>query len=245
MDHNQSNPSEIDLTRRALLQKGALSLGALAALSSLAPAAAIGTNEEEEGIVPEGLFDGADTLFASSCPVTPPDVEGPYWLNLGFMRRDISEGLQGLPFTIYLKIYDATTCSPVSGAIADLWHDSPTGKYSGFASEGTQGETYLRGIQATNQNGIVRFDSVFPGWYPGRTPHMHLKVNPSSTSELTTQLYFEDSLSARIYTNAAPYDSRGVSPVTNGTDGFFSPDLLVNNTIRGGRLIVGKKIVIA
>lgn len=209
------------ISRRDLLRHGSLSLAAITALAAGAPA-----------------------LSAANCPATPPNVQGPFWLDLGLLRRDITEGLQGLPLTIFLKIVDAASCSPVAGAVADLWHDSPLGAYSGFASQGTQGQTYLRGIQVSDTDGIVRFDSVFPGWYPGRTPHLHLKIDPNSTSELTTQLFFEDQVHAQVYGNFAPYTSRGQSPTTNTNDNFFHPDLLLAHRVRNGRLYVGKKIVI-
>jgi protocatechuate 3,4-dioxygenase beta subunit len=236
---NKPNPDS-GISRRDLLRRGSYSFGAITALAAAAPARSFLTDDE----VPDDVFSDVETLFAGTCPLTPPNVEGPYWLNLALLRRDITEGLQGLPLTVYLRIIDGTTCSPVSGAVADLWHDSPLGKYSGFASEGTLGLTYLRGIQVTGANGIVRFDTVFPGWYPGRTPHMHLKVNPSATTELTTQLYFEDHVHMQVYQNAAPYTTRGLSPTTNATDNFFNQQLLVSHRVRGGRLIVGKQIVI-
>ena len=228
------------LSRRDLLRRGSLSVGALAALAAGAPARAL-LAEDDLG---EDFFDEAQSLFATACAATPPNVQGPFWLNLALLRRDITEGLQGVPLRIYLKIVDGATCSPVSGATADLWHDSPSGQYSGFASQGTQGQTYLRGIQVTGADGIVRFDSVFPGWYPGRTPHLHLKINPNATSELTTQLFFEDAVHAQVYQGYAPYTSRGPSPTTNATDNFFLPELLLAHRVRNGRLLVGKQIVI-
>lgn len=230
------------ISRRDLLRRGTLSFGAITALAAAAPARAILADEED---VPTDLFEDVETLYAAACTPTPANVQGPYWLNLALLRRDITEGLQGLPLQIYLQIIDGNTCNPLAGATADLWQDSPLGKYSGFASQGTAGLTWLRGVQVANANGIVRFDSVFPGWYPGRTPHLHLKINPNAASELTTQLFFADNVHAQVYQNVVPYTTRGQSPTNNTNDNFFLPQLLVAHRLRGGTLQVGKKIVVS
>jgi protocatechuate 3,4-dioxygenase beta subunit len=245
MAQNDNSNEISDPSRRDALRKGMLGLGALGALAASAPAlTANETNQTGAGELPEDLFEDLDSLFASSCTLTPTDVEGPYWLNLALQRQDITEGFAGYPLTLYLKIVDVNGCTPINGAIADLWHDSPDGHYSGFPTEGTAGQTQFRGIQVTGNSGIVRFDTVYPGWYPGRTPHIHLKVNPTTTSELTTQLYLDDLISDRIFTSVAPYDLRGSSPTTNATDNFFNPQLQVAFRVRGGRLLAGKRIVI-
>lgn len=173
------------------------SLGAMAAATKLAP-----------------------QLLVGSCPLTPTQTAGPFYLPVNLMRQDITEGYAGLETIVVFGVRDAATCQPVPGAIVDLWHADYLGNYSSF--QGT-GATQMRGIQITNQSGLVFFRTKYPGWYPGRTPHLHVKVfMPGSAQELTTQVYFDDFLSSWIYTNISPYANRGGQANTdNPSDGFF------------------------
>ena len=72
----------------------------------------------------------------------------------------------------------------------------------------TRGQTFLRGTQFTGADGQARFATIYPGWYPGRTPHIHFKVLLDAKSLVTGQLYFPDDLSTRIYAGNAPYRER-------------------------------------
>lgn len=162
---------------------------------------------------------------------TPGSIQGPYYVNSALVRQDITEGRPGLPLRLFLRILDATTCQPIPGAVVDLWHADAAGVYSGFQGQGTQGQTWLRGIQGTDPNGYCWFDTIFPGWYPGRTAHLHLKVRPDPQTELTTQLYFGPllgypglDLMQAIYQWVPPYNVRGQSPTTNQTDFWFLPE---------------------
>ncbi len=87
----------------------------------------------------------------------------------------------------------------------------------------TDDGTYLRGAQVADGNGIVQFTTVFPGWYRGRTPHIHLKVHLNRESVLTSQVYMEDEVANEVYA-AAPYGSRTGRRTRNSDDGFFSDD---------------------
>jgi protocatechuate 3,4-dioxygenase beta subunit len=164
-----------------------------------------------------------DTRMQAVCVLTPSETQGPYYLDLNLNRIDITEGYAGLPTRIFLHVVRASDCTPVPNAIVDLWHNNAPGTYSGFASQGTAGLTFLRGVQTTDANGTAYFDTIYPGWYPGRTVHMHLKVRPSGGSELTTQLYFKKRLTARVH-SMPPYDAHGQSPTTNDNDGLFLPE---------------------
>lgn len=239
--HEQPEP--IRVQRRHLLLGGSAGLASAALGGQAAASAGVALDPDRE--LAELLLE-AESFAAGSCTLTPGAVEGPYWLNLALLRQDITEGTPGLPFTLYVKLVDASACTPISGAVVDLWHNDPYGDYSGFASEGTAGETWLRGIQITGAGGFVRFDTIYPGWYTGRTPHLHCKINPTTTSELTTQFYFDQSISTKVF-RTAPYDVHGPNPVTNATDAFFDPDLLVHvGAPRGGpaRLLAVMKIAI-
>jgi protocatechuate 3,4-dioxygenase beta subunit len=170
------------------------------------------------------------------CSLTPSETAGPYYLNLNLVRTDITEGQPGLKSRILIHVVRASDCSPVPNATLDVWHASAPGKYSGFANQGTLGQTWLRGVQFTDANGLGYFDTIFPGWYPGRTTHIHLKVRPTPQTELTTQLYFQQSLINRI-NKRQPYASHGDNPTTNATDGLFLDETVMSVLgVMSGRL---------
>lgn len=157
------------------------------------------------------------------CPLAVEQAEGPYYLDLGLLHQDITEGKPGLPLTLIFQVVDAATCAPRPGAVVDVWHDDALGVYSGFADQGTLGQTFLRGIQVSNGDGLVFFQTIYPGWYPLRTAHIHVKVRPDETSEATTQVYFDDALSEAVYHLVAPYAQHGPKPISNAADPYYTP----------------------
>lgn len=227
----QSEPTQSDksnedvpMERRTFLAKsgalgvgaigaGALGLGAGLSRPGFAAAAAAG------GLAP--ATSPSSVLTSLSCTLTPTAIQGPFYFDPNLVRVDITEGKPGLPVTLFFQVLDSDTCAPIKDAEVDVWQNDGLGSYSGYASEGTAGQTFLRGIQTTAGDGICHFETIYPGWYPGRTPHLHIKVRPTPNSELTTQVYFQDWLSALVYTNIAPYTQKGVNPTKNSTDGFY------------------------
>jgi protocatechuate 3,4-dioxygenase beta subunit len=100
-----------------------------------------------------------------------------------------------------------SSCKPIPDAVVDIWHADAGGAYSGF--DGAANRTrYLRGAQVTNKSGVAEFTTVYPGWYQGRTTHIHAKVHIDNATALTTQLFFDDELNAKVYATA-PYADRG------------------------------------
>ena len=121
-----------------------------------------------------------------------------------------------------------------------MWHCDALGVYSdvsGAGQESTVGQKFLRGYQVTDANGRVEFQTIYPGWYMGRTPHIHFKVRtqPDATqgSEFTSQLYFDEALSDSVYATHAPYNSKGAADTTNSSDGIFSEETMVTLTEEG------------
>ena len=169
-------------------------------------------------------------LLASSCILTPSQVVGPYYRDLNLVRKDVTEGMPGIPLVLFLRILDVDGCTPLVGAEAEIWHTHHVGKYSNFASEGTLGLTWMRGVQFANANGVATFRTIYPGWYSGRTTHIHVKVYPQTGWELTTQLYFNDPLTSQVYAEP-PYDTRGPKNTSNAADGFHRPDLVLSTKI--------------
>lgn len=162
-----------------------------------------------------------------TCVLFPEAVEGPYYFDPKLVRADITEGRPGLPLKLVLKIIDKATCTPIANARVDVWHCDAGGIYSGYAGQGddrtasTEGQRYLRGTQPTNADGLATFATIYPGWYPGRTPHIHVKAFLDDKTVLTGQIYFPDDMSARIYRANAPYNARPRPDQTNQTDFLF------------------------
>lgn len=119
----------------------------------------------------------AASADAPSCVLTAEQEEGPFYVPIELIRSDITGGKPGLPLTLSFVIIDTTTCAPLVGAAVDVWHCDDTGVYSDESSQSTSGETFHRGVQLTDASGKVTFASVFPGWYAGRTVHIHIKVH--------------------------------------------------------------------
>jgi protocatechuate 3,4-dioxygenase beta subunit len=162
----------------------------------------------------------AGLIAGDTCPVTPEQTEGPFYFDPQLVRRDIKEGKAGVPLRLRLQIVDAAQCAPSGRARVDIWHCDPAGTYSGYDRERSAGERWLRGTQFADAEGVATFETLYPGWYEGRAPHIHLKAWLPDRRELTSQLYFPDALSEAVYREAA-YARRGGPFQRNGEDGIF------------------------
>jgi protocatechuate 3,4-dioxygenase beta subunit len=159
------------------------------------------------------------------CVLTPEATEGPFYFDPKLVRSDITEGKQGAPLLLTLQIVEAKNCAAVPWARVDVWHADGLGVYSGYADQetgSTSGEKFLRGTQFTGTGGEVRFTTIYPGWYPGRTPHIHFKVFVEKHGVFTGQLYFPDPITERVYATTLPYRERKEQRDTfNGDDFIF------------------------
>jgi protocatechuate 3,4-dioxygenase beta subunit len=174
------------------------------------------------------------TASTAACVLTPEVTEGPYYLDLNKVRSDITEGKDGAPLDMKLTVVDATGCTPIKDAAIDVWHCDAGGVYSGFSQAGaggpggapggsqsaTDSQTFLRGTQVTDANGLAEFQTIYPGWYPGRAVHIHMKVHVGGSVVHTGQLFFDDNLTDQVYRNA-PYNSRGSRDVRNAADDIY------------------------
>ena len=155
-------------------------------------------------------------------------------------RSDLNSTALGQVLSLELLVYNtsiADRCVPLPGAIVDLWTSDASGLYSDEAQLGTKGKTFLRGYQAANGDGLVNFLTVWPGWYEGRTVHMHVRVRvPSADGSTfvlnqTTQLFLDDSTSDAIFAAVQPYKQRtGKRDTYNRNDHLYSDKMLMNTT---------------
>ena len=168
-------------------------------------------------------FTAEDFAALAICTVPPEATTGPFPLDEQLFRRDITEGYDGHAVRLGLRVTDAS-CTPVPGAEVEIWHSDATGDYSAFEDGGTgkdegEGTTFCRGTQTADDAGIVEFGTIYPGWYPGRTPHIHVRVRVGGDTALVTQLYFDDSYTSQIYGQGV-YAEFGQADTTNATDGL-------------------------
>jgi protocatechuate 3,4-dioxygenase beta subunit len=207
------NTSEPRLSRRASLLKAG-------GLVAAAVGGGIWKATDDAEAAGDGTGPAAVAAGLVTCVLTPEMTEGPYYLDGDKVRRDITEGKPGTALTLRLKVVDASSCRPIKGASVDIWHCDASGTYSGFAQEGTSGKTYLRGVQRTDANGVAAFKTIYPGWYRGRTVHIHVQVHVGGNVVHTGQLFFPEAVSATVY-KRAPYATRGTQDTHNTDDSIY------------------------
>ena len=222
---------QVRLSRLRVSRRRALVLGGTVGLAGVLAACATGSDAPSTGALtstapvtdPAALLDVANT-----CVLAREETQGPYWFDVDSIRSDIREGRPGLALALALRVHDLSSCSvggavrPVPNSVVEIWHCDAGGVYSGFATTPADDGTYLRGAQAADANGVVRFTTIYPGWYPGRTTHIHCKVHLDRRTVLTTQLYFDDNLTEEIYRTIPPYTEHTVRDTRNDTDSIYA-----------------------
>ncbi len=193
-----------------------------------------------------------DLLLHNACndPITPPVPEGPYYKDENLNRIDITENKNGIPIDYVFRVEDKD-CKPIQDAVVDIWQCDANGHYSDFKAENTINETWLRGYQRTDKNGICKFTSIFPGWYTGRVTHLHAKVHVNAETVLTTNFFFPKEIENEVYKETLY--PRGPNPLSILQDyelrvdkDTARHDTLVMDVTRGakGNLIASYKIAI-
>ena len=164
---------------------------------------------------------------ADLCLMTPEQTEGPFYLDTDLLREDVTEGTPGLPLRLQVLVADSQACIPLTNAAVDIWHCDAQGFYSGVnARPGSAADapavdsgTFLRGIQVTGEDGVAEFTTIYPGWYSGRTVHIHMKVHidgdvvdedtyDGGHVSHTGQIYFDDAISDVVYSTSEAYAGR-------------------------------------
>jgi protocatechuate 3,4-dioxygenase beta subunit len=163
------------------------------------------------------------TKTPASCEVTNSETAGPFPTKkpTDFIINDITSDRLGTP--VSLKIYVRNVnkgCEIIKGALVDIWHCDADGTYSEYNADANK--HFLRGRQATDTNGVAVWKTIFPGWYPGRAPHIHVQVfTATGKSLLITQIAFPKAECDKVYSQGV-YKSRGLQSTTNERDGVFS-----------------------
>lgn len=120
-------------------------------------------------------------------------------------------------------VVDVATCRPIKGAAVDVWHCDARGVYSGTSVQGAEDERFLRGVQRTDAKGVALLRTIYPGWYPGRTVHIHVLVHLGGNVVHTGQLYFADAVTDAVY-KRRPYASRPNRDPRNPGDSIYRND---------------------
>jgi protocatechuate 3,4-dioxygenase beta subunit len=228
---------------------GSLGLGALGAAT--ATACARGGNPPPAASSPSAT--GASG--SQTCALTPEITEGPYYLSPATLRHDIAEARPGIPLVLRFQVTNSASCQPLSNVALDIWHCDTRGTYSGYAvpsanppgpvppkaggakPEGltphnthvqpVNHESFLRGVQLTNQRGSVDFLTIYPGWYNFRAVHVHVKVHVGGTDKgaeysgghisHTGQFFMPNDYNDQI-ARLAPYSANPIARITNEED---------------------------
>ncbi|KAJ5288651.1 Intradiol ring-cleavage dioxygenase [Penicillium angulare] len=180
-----------------------------------------------------------DIFSANTSAILSPSItSGPYYVVGEQIRQNVVEDkwCDGIPLHLELQYIDVTTCEPVSGLWVDVWNSNATDLNASFDNKAADGwnSTYLRGVQPSDEDGVVKFDTIFPGHYYGRATHTHLlvhsnvTVNPNGTLEIGTgsvshigQLFYNTVL--RDAAEATyPYDAN-TQPVTSNAEDAYAP----------------------
>lgn len=197
------------------------------------------------GVVAGGLlYTRAEAAFQEKARrevkliASPALTEGPFFVDEKLKRANLltetkrPSVVQGVPLDFTLTLYHLSQgkFAPLAGATVDVWHADALGVYSDedapMNHANTAGQKWLRGYQTSDKNGLVRFQTIFPGWYPGRTTHIHFKVRQrvagkaNQTKEFTSQLFFDDTLADSLFAKA-PYRVRDAGQSRNASDNIF------------------------
>jgi protocatechuate 3,4-dioxygenase beta subunit len=151
---------------------------------------------------------------AARCVLTENAGEGPFYFDPDLVRSDVRDDSPGAPLDVAIQVTRASDCATLAAARVDLWQANALGLYSGYdnqqgvggiSTEAAIDQTWLRGTQLTDANGWVRFRTIYPSWYGGRTPHLHFKVWLGPDEVVASQIFFPDETTADVFARWEPY----------------------------------------
>jgi len=169
------------------------------------------------------------TTGLGSCLRVASTTEGPCTTAADLVRQDISNGLRGLPVRLALKFVDAS-CNALPGVTVKIWHTNFEGSYSGatpnnnmcLKQQAYSSQNFFRGVQTTGTDGVVYFDTCFPGWYRGRAVHIHFQVKSGSTTYRVSQLFFPEDVTEDVFATHGDYASFGQPDTVVSDDNIMS-----------------------
>jgi protocatechuate 3,4-dioxygenase beta subunit len=208
------------MDRKKFIRNGILGIASLAGAAKVLESCSKNDNDDNSS------DDG-------SCSVSPSETKGPFPIKTPsqLVLENIKSDRVGIALLINLTIENKNNnCSPLEGVLVDVWHCDKDGNYSEYGGTSMQQTNYttvhfLRGRQTTNSKGEVSFISIYPGWYQGRAPHVHVEVSSSSGSSLlVTQIAFPENVSSGVY-SSTNYAAHGQADTSNTSDNVFSDSL--------------------
>lgn len=227
---NDDKPVGLILSRRDALK--VLGVGGAAFLAScVAPEV---TSTLAPALTSTTVSPSATQAFLS-CIVRPELTIGPYFLDDQLNRSDIrSEPSDdsvraGVPLTLAIGVFDVSqnSCDPIEGAQVDIWHCDAAGIYSGVTDQSfnTVGQKFLRGYQFTDTTGLAQFLTIYPGWYSGRTVHIHFMIRTIGADkqayEFVSQFFFDEAITDQAH-SVQPYIARGYRNRLNASDNIYN-----------------------
>ena len=211
------------MNRKKFLKNGLLGLGTIVALPSLIASC----SKDDETITPK------------NCSVYPSKIEGPFPIitPADLVRTNIIGNKTGVPLLIHIKIENTNNnCQSLAGVLVDIWHCDAGGNYSEYSGQidgDFTNEHFLRGRQTTGADGIASFISIYPGWYPGRAPHLHIEIKRANgESLLITQTAFPENISNTVYATNG-YNGNFDTTNLNDTEFTNSIDVSLPTSITG------------
>jgi protocatechuate 3,4-dioxygenase beta subunit len=220
----QSLTNNLRMTRRTIL-RGAGTIGAAGAIVGLGPVSRIFSGTANAAT--SGATAVTDCTMINAGEIGPFFVDGQ--LERSDVRIDTATGtaIDGVPLKLTLTFNEGGCNAALVGARVDIWSANPEGVYSDEASENSTGHDYLRGYQITDSAGTVKFTTLYPGWYAGRTTHIHARIRTYSgstvTSDFLTQYFFDATSQAAILTAYADDDKTGFQ--AQATDRVFQAEV--------------------
>ncbi len=213
------------MDRKKFLKNGLLGLGTIVALPTAMNSC---TKEDSIDNADDNSTDGSNSSGSGDCTLSPSETAGPFPIKTpaDLVRENIVGDRDGVAMLINITVQDQSEdCAPLAGVYVDLWHCDADGNYSEYGGTGMQSTNYtnvhfLRGRQTTDSNGQVSFISIFPGWYNGRAPHIHIEVLTTNGSSIrVTQIAFPKSVCDTVYSTSA---YNGEANMLNENDNVFS-----------------------
>ncbi|MFT3686241.1 MAG: hypothetical protein QM783_15195 [Phycisphaerales bacterium] len=188
-----------------------------------------------------GALGGGSRQTVKADTATVSLTEGPFWVDERLNRSDIrsdpanNNTMQaGLPLRLAISVSRLTNGvpTPIPNAWVDIWHANGAGAYSDVSGSGNPnnvGQKWLRGYQISDAHGMVKFTTIYPGWYIGRATHIHARIRifaaGSTTTTLlnfTTQFFFVEATNAAIYARLASTYNHTGSRTLNASDGIYN-----------------------